>query len=258
MKQPVRISRTIDVNEFSSVVRAVARKKFIKPATGVCLDTRDIQPGDLFFAIQSARDGHEFVSQALEKGALACVVSRDMNIEKQIIVPDTLQCLWNYAGWVRKQWGKKIVALSGSNGKTTTKEMIATLLGDRALKTPGTWNNFLGVPLTLLMLEDRHEYGVIEIGINHFGELLQLCKFTLPDIALLTNIGTAHLQELHDLDGVAKAKSEIFSQLQLNNTAILNMDDPKIAGMRAHIKAQILTVSQKQKADVFFKRKKEK
>lgn len=256
VKSPLRIDRIFNLNEFVSAVQANANIKSELQATGICLDTRNIESGDLFFAIQSTRDGHEFVGQAMQKGAVACVVSKDVGIENQIIVPDTLRSLWYYANWVRKSWGKKLVALSGSNGKTTTKEFLGTLLGPNTLKTPGTWNNFLGVPLTLLMLKDEHEQGVIEIGINHFGELLQLCRVVQPNVALLTNVGTAHLQELHDLNGVAKAKSEIFSQLEKKDIAVLNIDDEKIAGMRKHIRASILTVSQNQKADVFLQKKK--
>lgn len=250
MKQDLRINCEIDLQKFISVVGGHTKFTFNKKATGLCIDTRVIQPGDLFIAVQGARDGHEFVDLALEMGASACVVSRDLNCKDQILVSDTLHAMWAYAGWHRLQWGKKIVALSGSNGKTTTKEMIVTLLGDKAFKTPGNWNNFLGVPLTLLMLEKKHEYGVVEMGINHFGELLQLCKFTKPNIASLTNVGPAHLQELHDLDGVAKAKGEIFSQLQQGDIAVLNVDDVRIEKMRGQIRANILTVSQKKSADV--------
>lgn len=250
VKSELRVARPIDLNQFITVVGASSNTTFEKQASGICLDTRDLKSGDVFFAMQSARDGHEFVQQAMEKGAIACVVSKDCGFKNQIMVQDTLQALWDYAGWVRERWGKKIIALSGSNGKTTTKEFLATLLGPNTLKTPGTWNNFLGVPLTLLMLKDEHEFAVVEMGINHFGELLKLCEFTLPDAALLTNIGTAHLQELRDLEGVAKAKSEIFSHLENSGTAILNVDDEKIARMKNSIHAKILTVSQKEKADV--------
>lgn len=250
MKQDLRIDCTVDLNQFISVVRAHTQKHFDQKATGICLDTRVIQPGDLFFAVAGIRDGHEFVAKAMEMGAIACVVSQDLGIENQILVSDTLQSLWAFAGWHRNQWGKKIVALSGSNGKTSTKEMIATLLGEKALKTPGTWNNFLGVPLTLLMLEKKHEYGVVEMGINHFGELLQLVRFTKPNIAVLTNVGPAHLQELHDLDGVAKAKGEIFSQMQSSDIAVINLDDSHIADMVPSIRAKIITVSRSQKSDV--------
>lgn len=255
MNTPLRVGRTFDVNEFTRVVGAEAKFQFPKSATGISLDSRTLEPGDLFFAIQSARDGHDFVRQAMDKGAVGCVVSRDIDMQEKILVADTLQCLWSYAGWVRKQWGKKIVALSGSNGKTSTKEMIATLLGEKALKTPGTWNNFLGVPLTLLMLEQHHEFGVIEIGINHFGELLQLCRFTAPNVALLTNVGPAHLENLHDLDGVAKAKGEIFSQLQSYDIAVIHLDDPKIEPMKSKIRARAITVSQTTPADVFLVKK---
>lgn len=251
IKSQLRIDRAIDLNQFITVVGGASNTTYEKRAGGVCLDTRVLQPGDLFFAMQSERDGHEFVKQAVQKGASACVVSKDCGIPNQITVSDTLQALWDYAGWIREKWRKKIIALSGSNGKTTTKEFLATLLGPKTLKTPGTWNNFLGVPLTLLMLTDDHEFGVVEMGINHFGELLKLCEFTLPDAALLTNVGTAHLQELRDLDGVAKAKSEIFCHLSDAGIAILNMDDEKIAAMKNNIHAHVLTVSQKQKADVF-------
>jgi UDP-N-acetylmuramoyl-tripeptide--D-alanyl-D-alanine ligase len=250
MNQELRIDRIFDLNEFSKTVNGVSSEKFLQNATGICCDTRVLRKGDLFFAIQSSRDGHKYASQAIEKGASACVVSSDLGLKNQIIVSDTLQSLWTYAGWVRDKWGKSIVALSGSNGKTSTKEMMAILLGDRAHKTPGTWNNFLGVPLTLLMLQNKHDYAVIEMGINHFGELLQLCKFTKPNIAVLTNVGPAHLMEFNDLDGVAKAKGEIFSQLHGSDIAVLNIDDPRIENMKSSIHVKTMTVSQKQSANI--------
>jgi len=250
MNQELRIDRSIDLNEFVQVLRVNVSEKFQQKASGVCLDTRILKPGDLFFAMQSSRDGHDFVKLAMEKGALACVVSKDMGLKNQILVSDTLQALWIYAGWVRAQWSKSVVALSGSNGKTSTKEIMATLLGEKTHKTPGTWNNFLGVPLTLLMLQSKHDYAVVEMGINHFGELLQLCKFTKPNVAVLTNIGPAHLMEFQDLEGVARAKGEIFSQLQSSDIAVLNIDDPRIENMKPSIRAKVLTVSQKTSANI--------
>ena len=250
MKLELRVDCSIDLNEMISIVRGNSKEPFMKNASGVCLDTRAIKPGDLFFAIQGVQDGHNYVEKAMQMGAAACVVSRDMGVKNQIMVSDTLQALWAYAGWYRSQWKKPIIALSGSNGKTSTKEMMAKLLGDKTMKTPGNWNNFLGVPLTLLMLRPEHAFGVVEMGINHFGELLQLCKFTKPDIAVLTNVGPAHLQELHDLDGVAKAKGEIFSQLQPDNIAVLNIDDSRIEKMKSNIRAQVITVSQSKSANV--------
>lgn len=250
MNQELRIDRCVDLNQFVEIVRATKIQNFSSKASGICLDTRSLKAGDLFFAIKSIRDGHEFVEQALQKGALACVVSRDMGLKNQILVSDTLHALWTYAGWVRHQWGKSVVALSGSNGKTSTKEMMATLLGAKTHKTPGTWNNFLGVPLTLLMLQSEHDYAIVEMGINHFGELLQLCKFTKPNIAVLTNVGPAHLMEFQNLEGVAKAKGEIFTQLQPMDIAVLNIDDPLIQNMKSSIRAKVLTVSQKVNANI--------
>ena len=250
MKQELRIDRNINLDQFVQVVQGETKREYSASAKGVCVDTRVLKPGDLFFAIKGTRDGHEFVNQAIENGAVACVVDHDMNIPNQIIVLDTLTALWNYANWVRSQWGKTVIALSGSNGKTSTKEMMATLLGEKTLKTPGTWNNFLGVPLTLLLLEDHHDYAVVEMGINHFGELTQLCRVANPNIAILTNVGPAHLMELGDLDGVARAKGEIFSQLKGSDIAVLNIDDPRIEAMKSSITVKTMTVSQKQNANV--------
>jgi UDP-N-acetylmuramoyl-tripeptide--D-alanyl-D-alanine ligase len=250
MNQELRINRKIDLNEFSRVSVGKTKEVLDMTATGVCVDTRVLQPGDLFFAIRSSRDGHEFVRQAVEKGAAACVVDKDMGIPNQIVVQDTLHALWNYATWIRSQWGKSVVALSGSNGKTSTKEMMAVLLGERTLKTPGTWNNYLGVPLTLLLLEPHHDYAVVEMGINNFGELTNLCRIAKPNIALLTNVGPAHLMELKDLDGVARAKGEIFAQLKGSDIAVLNIDDTRIEAMKSSIAVKTMTVSQKQPANI--------
>lgn len=250
MNQDLRINRNIDLNEFVTAVQGETKAVFQETATGVCVDTRVLVPGDIFFALRSSRDGHEYVATAVEKGAAVCVVSKDMGIPNQIIVPDTLYALWAFASHVRKQWGKSVIALSGSNGKTSTKEMMATLLGEKTLKTPGTWNNYLGVPLTLLLLEPHHDYAVVEMGINHFGELTQLCQVANPNIAVLTNIGPAHLMEFKDLDGVARAKGEIFGQLKGSDIAVLNVDDPRIEAMRGTIKVKSMTVSQKQSANI--------
>jgi UDP-N-acetylmuramoyl-tripeptide--D-alanyl-D-alanine ligase len=250
MHEPLRIDRTFDIDEFVKAIGGRSNVTFDKKATGICLDTRILKKGDVFFAIQSERDGHEFVPQAIAKGAVACVVSKDFESDHQVLVPNTLKALWSYAEWVRNKWGKKIVALSGSNGKTSTKEIIGILLGEKTHKTPGTWNNYLGVPLTMLMLQDHHEFGVLEMGINHFGELRDLCSFSHPNIALLTNVGPAHLQEFKDLDGVALAKGEIFQGLKKGDVAVINMDDAKIAPMKSKIQSDIMTVSQQKPADI--------
>ncbi|MEZ4819348.1 MAG: UDP-N-acetylmuramoyl-tripeptide--D-alanyl-D-alanine ligase [Bdellovibrionota bacterium] len=219
--------------------------------TGVCLDSRVLQPGDLFFAIKAARDGHDFVQGALDKGAAAVVVDHDMHLPRQIIVAHTLQSLHKLAKQYRQAWSGIVVGVSGSNGKTTTKEMLHTLLGEEAFSTPGTWNNHLGIPLSLLMLRPAHHIAVIEMGINQFGDLESYCQYAMPDIGVLTVIGDSHLMHLKNREGVLKAKSELFACLPQDGIAVINIDDPYLSTLQEKLTVDIVTVSAQTQADVF-------
>jgi UDP-N-acetylmuramoyl-tripeptide--D-alanyl-D-alanine ligase len=197
---------------------------------GVSIDTRGLEPGDLFVALQGPRyDGHDFVVAAWRQGARAALVSRPVKAAlPQVRVADTRLALGRLGAAWRARFRGPLIALTGSNGKTTVKEMLAAILGNngKVLATRGNLNNDIGVPLTLLRLGGDHDFAVIEMGANHGGEIAYLTGLTRPDVALVNNAGPAHLEGFGDLDGVARAKGEIFQGLGNNGIAVINRDDP--------------------------------
>ncbi|HKS33046.1 MAG TPA: UDP-N-acetylmuramoyl-tripeptide--D-alanyl-D-alanine ligase [Enterobacteriaceae bacterium] len=195
----------------------------------VTTDTRKVTPGCLFVALKGERfDAHDFVQQAKEGGAAALLVSRRLDIDlPQLVVKDTRLAFGELAAWVRQQMPARVVALTGSSGKTSVKEMTAAILSEcgNTLYTAGNLNNDIGVPMTLLRLTDEHQYAVIELGANHQGEIAWTVGLTRPEAALVNNLAAAHLEGFGSLAGVAKAKGEIFAGLPLNGVAILNADN---------------------------------
>ncbi len=214
--------------------------------TGVCIDSRTIRTGELFVAIKGDRfDGHDFVQPALEKGAAAAVVSERWFKENRpqgdlpfMTVPDTLVALQQYARYYRLKFQVPVVAITGSSGKTTSKELLSAVLGQKlkVLKSEKSFNNHIGVPLTLFRLRPEHDVLVSELGTSNFGELERLSYLIRPDICVILNIGHAHLEFLHDLDGVARAKAEIFAYADQNGTAVLNADDPILGKMNVPVR----------------------
>jgi UDP-N-acetylmuramoyl-tripeptide--D-alanyl-D-alanine ligase len=204
---------------------------------GYSIDSRTIAPGELFFAVRGERfDGHDFIPAAVERGAAAAVVSRNrvaMLPDAAISVPlliadDPLLALQALAAHVRRQWGKKVVAVTGSAGKTTTKEAIATALGARfnVLKSKGNLNNAFGLPLQLLRVEPEHDFAVVEMGMNHASEIAALARIASPDWGIVTNVGTAHMENFADGQaGIARAKFELVAALPAHGIAFLNCDD---------------------------------
>lgn len=200
---------------------------------GISIDSRTLQPDNLFIAIQGEQfDGHQFIDAAYKKGAKALLVSHPVNSPlPQIIVKDTIQALGKISQWWRNQFNIPFVGITGSNGKTTVKNMIAAILAEACsntnavLATPGNLNNHLGLPLTLAKLDTHHEFGVLEMGMNHFGEIAYLAALARPHVAVITNAAESHLEGVHSVAGVAKAKGEIFSTLTPRDIAILNRDD---------------------------------
>lgn len=201
---------------------------------GICIDSRKIQPGNLFIAIPGARvDGHDFIEEVKEKGAAGALVLRKTDSSlPQLLVSDITAALGKLSAAWREQFTIPFIAVTGSNGKTTLKNMIAAIMtaacggnSDEVLATQGTLNNHLGLPITLARLDKKHKYAAIEMGMNHFGEIAYLTKITHPNVAVITNAAAAHLEGLGDVAGVARAKAEIFSGLTSNGTAILNRDD---------------------------------
>ncbi|MBU0689460.1 MAG: UDP-N-acetylmuramoyl-tripeptide--D-alanyl-D-alanine ligase [Gammaproteobacteria bacterium] len=203
--------------------------------SAVSTDTRSIAQGDLFIALRGEHfDGAQFVAQAAQAGAVAAIVKEGSVLEEVscpvLFVPDTRIALGKLAAHWRKQFDIPLLAITGSNGKTTVKEMLAAILSAHAgesavLSTRGNFNNDIGMPLTLLKLREQHRYAVIEMGMNHLGEIAYLTHLAQPDVALVNNASGAHLQGLGSVEGVARAKGEIFAGLQNNGTAIINADD---------------------------------
>jgi len=202
--------------------------------TSVSTDTRTLQPGALYVALRGENfDGHRFVEQAIKAGATGVLVSQPVPIANEITtmqVADTLLALQQMAHASRLQFDGPVIAVTGSNGKTTTKEMIAAVLrahfgADAVLATTGNLNNHIGVPLTLLARKASHKIAVIEMGMNHFGEIALLTKLTEPTMAVITNAASAHLEGVGSLAGVAEAKGEIFAGLRAGGVAVLNADD---------------------------------
>ncbi|MGB7848440.1 MAG: UDP-N-acetylmuramoyl-tripeptide--D-alanyl-D-alanine ligase [Candidatus Acidiferrum sp.] len=209
---------------------------------GVSIDSRTIRARELFVAIHGpAHDGHDHVAAALETGALAAVVAGPLLSrypgwiqDRCITVPDTLEALHQLARAVRKDWGKKVCAITGSVGKTTTKEILAALLGAklRVLKSEGNFNNEYGLPLTLFRLEETHDVAVLEMGMSFPGELKRLAAIALPDVAIETRVTPAHLLNFSSVEEIALAKRELIEGLRgADSVAVLNADDARVAAM---------------------------
>lgn len=201
---------------------------------GISIDTRTLQPGSLFVAIPGERvDGHDYIAEAEKKGAVAALVSRLLETSlPQLLVPDTTLALGKLGAAWRDQFNIPLVAVTGSNGKTTLKNMIAAIMiaachGDenKVLATQGTLNNHWGLPLTLARLGSEHLYACIEMGMNHFGEIDYLTRLARPSVAVITNAAACHLEGVGDIAGVARAKAEIFNGLTADGVAVLNRDD---------------------------------
>jgi len=196
---------------------------------GVSTDTRKLAKNDLFVALKGPNfDGHDFIDQAKQAGAAAAMVQQAIRVDLPYVqVSDTHDALGKLAAWWRQQFSMPVIGVTGSNGKTTVKEMIAAIMNQKAsgLATRGNLNNDIGVPLTLLRLRDTDAYAVIEMGMNHAGEIDYLTHLARPDIALITNAAAAHLEGLGTVEAVARAKGEIYSGLDDNGIAVINADD---------------------------------
>ncbi len=209
--------------------------------SGYSIDSRTAGDGDLFFAVRGERlDGHDFAASALARGAVAAVVSRarvaglpdEVLAAPLLIAEDPLLALQSLAAHVRRQWGRRVVAITGSAGKTTTKEAVATALEAKfkVLKSQGNLNNGFGLPLQLLRLEPEHEIAVVEMGMNHAGEIAALCRIAAPDWGVVTNVGTAHIENFAEGQaGIARAKFELVAALPTSGVAFLNCLDPYVS-----------------------------
>ncbi len=202
----------------------------------VTTDSRVKAERGLFVALKGERfDGHDYATQATENGALAVLVSKQIDglLAPHIIVGDTLKALQDLAGWRRETFDGEVAGITGSSGKTTTRRMLHAILGTtwRTHQPRRNFNNHIGVPLSLLELEATHGAAVFELGCSDFGEIDPLARLVDPDVGLVTNVGPAHLEKLGSLDGVARAKGELFAAMRRDTTAVVNGDDPRIAAM---------------------------
>jgi UDP-N-acetylmuramoyl-tripeptide--D-alanyl-D-alanine ligase len=227
-------------------------------AQGYSIDSRTVGPGQLFFAVKGERlDGHDFVESALGRGAVAAVVLKDQlgrypAQARLLAVEDTLVALQTLAMAVRKLWGKPLIGVTGSMGKTTTKEAIAHVLGSRfrVLKSEGNFNNHFGLPLMLLKLEPEHDVAVIEMGMSHAGEIRALAKIAQPDIGVVTNVAPVHLEFFDSVAGIARAKYELVESLPGNGTAVLNADDDYVSQFGRGFKGKVVMYGTRPAADV--------
>lgn len=218
----------------------------------VITDTRKTVKNSLFIAIKGERfDGHDFVVQAIKSGATAVVVEHEVpGGYPQIIVEDTLKALQDIARFHRRRFEIPVIAITGSSGKTTTKELVYTVLESKfnTLKTDKNYNNEIGVPLTLLQLNDEHEACVIEMGMRGFGQIAELANIAEPTIAVITNVGTSHIELLGSMEGIAKAKAELVEAIGEDGYVVLNEDDHLVHDMMNKTNAKIMTYGLKQGA----------
>src|SRR5579872_842444 len=227
-------------------------------AQAYSIDSRSVRPGELFFAVKGERlDGHDFVAAALERGAVGAVIRHDQaqrfaDRANLLCVDDTLVALQTLATAVRKVWGKPLVGVTGSAGKTTTKEAIAHVLsfGRRVLKSEGNFNNHFGLPLMLLKLEPEHDLAVIEMGMSHAGEIRALAKIAQPEIGVVTNVAPVHLEFFDSIAGIARAKYELIESLPSSGTAVLNADDEYVSQFGRDFKGRVIKYGIKAMADV--------
>lgn len=222
-------------------------------ASGYSIDSRTIQPNELFFAIRGPNfDGHDFVRTALEKGAVGAIVERDgASGGRLLYVESTLRALERLATEVRRRWGRPLVAVTGSAGKTTTKEMIAAVLETRlrVIKNEGNLNNQYGLPLSLLRLDTTHEAGVFELGMSHVGEIAALARIAAPDVGVVTCVAPVHLEFFESINGIAAAKRELVEALSAGGTAVLNADDAFVSRFGEAFAGRVVTFGVESAAD---------
>jgi len=227
-------------------------------AQAYSIDSRTLQPGQLFFAVNGDRfDGHDFAEQALEKGAVGAVIRKDQLVRyavktRLLAVDDTLTALQTLATAVRRLWGKPLIGITGSAGKTTTKEAIAHVLASRfrVLKSEGNFNNHFGLPLMLLKLEAEHDVAVIEMGMSHAGEIAALAEIAQPEIGVVSNVAPVHLEFFKSVADIARAKYELIESLPSSGTAVLNADDEYVSQFGRDFPGKVVLYGLRVTADV--------
>ena len=225
--------KTLSIREISDALHTSA--DFDGSISDVCIDNRTVTSGSLFVCIRGERfDGHDFAESALQSGAAAVLCERDLGLSHEIIVPDTRRALLELAAYYRSLFDIPVAAVTGSVGKTTVKEMTAAVFSSqyRTLKTEGNLNNEIGLPRTLFRLEADTEAAVIEMGMNHAGELSRLSRTAQPTLGIIGNIGVAHIENLGSQENILRAKLEILDGMQPDTPLILNGDDPLLYGAK--------------------------
>ncbi len=228
---PVALSRLVSACHGRFVGDAALLEREV---TDVCIDSRALAPGALFVCIQGERlDGHHFIESARANGALCVVTSRPLERAPYVLVSDTLDALQDMAVYYRNLFDIPLVGVTGSSGKTSTKDMCAALLAERFCvhKTCGNHNNQTGVPLTIFGLAPEHEIGVIEMGTNQFGEIERLARIVQPDVCLFTNVGVAHIQNFHTREGILQGKTEMLKYKKTNGAVIANGDNDLLSAI---------------------------
>lgn len=224
---------------------------------GVSTDSRSVEPGDLFVALVGETfDGHDFLEQAINRGAAGVIVSKPPvkpSHAAVVLVPDTLQALGDLAHYRRKQMPElTVLAVTGSSGKTTVKEMISAILGQhhQVLKTKGNFNNLIGLPHSLLPVTAEHDFAVLEMGMNRPGEIARLAEIAEPDVACITNVQGAHLAGLATIDGVARAKGELFAGMKAWGTLVVNADDVRVRKLARRLRQRKISFGRSTSATV--------
>jgi UDP-N-acetylmuramoyl-tripeptide--D-alanyl-D-alanine ligase len=221
--------------------------------TGWSVDSRTLLPGDLYFALRGPNhDGHTYVAEVLSKGAVGAVVDREVEGAAVLRVEDSLVALQTLASLARREWGGDVVGVTGSAGKTTTKDVIAEILseGFTTAKTEGNLNNHVGLPVSLLRIDDQARIAVLEMGMNHAGEIRALAEIAKPSVGVVTNVGWAHMENFDSIDGVAAAKRELIESLPGDGTAVLNADDARVGAFADSHKGPVVTYGQSEHANV--------
>src|SRR4029077_9049278 len=225
--------------------------------TGWSVETRTVARGDLFFALRGPNhNGNAYVDDAIRKSAVAAIVDEKIDSRQEddpvLVVPDSLVALQKIAAWARNRWNGEVVAVTGSAGKTSTKDVIAEMLSVKmpVSKTIGNFNNHVGVPLSILRLSAEARVAVLEIGMNHAGEIRDLAAIARPRIGVVTNVGHAHMEAFDSIEGVAAAKRELIEALPPDGIAVLNADDPLVVRFGDVHKGRTITFGLNEGADV--------
>ncbi len=221
--------------------------------TGWSVDSRTLRPGDLYFALRGPNhDGHAYVAEVLQKGAAGVVADREVEGAPVLRVEDSLEALQTLASSARREWAGDVVGVTGSAGKTTTKDVIAEMLseGFNTSKTEGNLNNHVGLPLSLLRIDEQARVAVLEMGMNHAGEIRALAEIARPNVGVVTNVGAAHMESFDSVEGIAAAKRELIEALLREGTAVLNKDDARVAAFASVHSGRVVTFGESEGADV--------